>query len=73
MMAYATHFTKQICSYSMDPMSLSLNVLSTAHFMDYLEVSQLLKNPQVMYQKGDNFLGHKIFLSHPELSQIYSP
>lgn len=43
MMVCAYHIAKQICSYSMDSMALSLNVPSCAHFMDNLEDSHLLK------------------------------
>lgn len=45
-MAYANHVTKQLDSYSVDSMALSLNVLFCVLFMNYLEGSYLVKNPQ---------------------------
>lgn len=45
MVAYATHFTKKIYFSSMDRIALSLNVLSTAHFVENLEDSHSVKTP----------------------------
>lgn len=67
-MAYANHVTKQIHSYSVDSMALSLNVLFCVPFMDYLEGSYLLKNPQETI-----FSVVKPSFFHLELFQIYSP
>lgn len=73
MMVCAYHIAKLICSYSMDSMALSLNVLFCAHCMDNLEDSHLLKKTHKSFIKKEIFFGHKVFFfSHPELSQIYA-